>query len=74
MKTYYVYILASKQNGVLYIGVTNDLSRRLFEHMNNLHAGFSSKYHTYRLVHYEEANDVESAIHREKCLKRWKEC
>lgn len=72
MKTYYVYILASKPRGVLYIGVTNDLSRRLFEHMNNLSPGFSSKYHTYLLVHFEETNDVESAIYREKCLKRWK--
>ena len=72
MKTYYVYILSSKLRGVLYIGVTNNLCRRLDQHMNNTFAGFSSKYHTYNLVHYEITNDVKSAIHREKCLKRWK--
>lgn len=72
MRNYYVYILASKPNGVLYIGVTNNLNRRMLEHMHNANPGFSSKYHTYLLVHFEEAPDIESAIHREKCLKRWK--
>lgn len=72
MNTYYVYILASKPQGVLYIGVTNDLTRRLFEHMNNAHPGFSSKYHTHLLVYFESTERVEAAIHREKCLKRWK--
>lgn len=72
MKIFYVYILTNKPKGVLYVGVTNDLNRRLYEHMNNTHLGFSNKYHTYRLVYFEETNDPEVAIHREKCLKRWK--
>lgn len=72
MKQYFVYILASKPQGVLYIGITNNLSRRLFEHMHNVHSGFSNKYHTYLLVYFEETNDIEAALNREKCLKRWK--
>jgi putative endonuclease len=72
MKTYYVYILASKPHGVLYIGVTNDLRRRMYEHMNSVNPGFSSTYHTYLLVHYEQTSSAEEAIYREKCLKKWK--
>ena len=70
-KTYYVYILASKQNGTLYIGVTNDLERRLYEHKNNLIDGFTKRYRVHRLVYYESANDVHAALQREKQLKRW---
>jgi len=70
-KTYYVYILASKPNGTLYIGVTNDLQRRIYEHKNNLVKGFTEKYDVHRLVWYESTNDIESAVQREKQLKKW---
>ncbi len=71
MKTYYVYVLASKRNGTLYIGVTNDLIRRVYEHKNNLIAGFTSKNNVHRLVYYEQFDNIEYAIHREKRLKKW---
>jgi putative endonuclease len=70
-KNYYVYILASKRNGTLYIGVTNDLKRRIFEHKNNLMKGFTEKYNVHNLVCYEETNDINVAIEREKQLKKW---
>ena len=69
--TYYVYILASKKNGVLYIGVTNDLIRRIYEHKNNLVDGFTKKYFVHRLVYFEQTPDVISAITREKQIKKW---
>ena len=72
MRDYYVYILASKQHGTLYIGVTNDLIRRVYEHRNNLIDGFTKKYNVHRLVYYEQTSDIESAIQREKRLKKWK--
>ena len=72
MKPYFVYILANKRNGTLYIGVTNDLIRRTLEHKKDLIPGFSRKYKTHRLVYFEIFNDPESAITREKRLKRWK--
>jgi putative endonuclease len=72
MKPYFVYILASKRNGTLYIGVTNDLIRRTLEHKNDLIPGFSKKYQTHLLVYYEIFHDPEKAIIREKRLKRWK--
>ena len=71
MKQYYVYILASKKNGTLYIGVTNDLAKRIYEHKNNLVEGFTKKYHVHRLVYYEDTDDVTSAITREKQMKKW---
>jgi putative endonuclease len=71
MKTYYIYILASKRNGTLYIGVTNDLQRRIYEHKNNLIEGFSKKYSIHHLVYFEDVNDINSALQREKQLKRW---
>jgi len=71
MKSYYVYILASKHNGTLYIGVTNDLARRIYEHKNNLVKGFTWKYGVHTLVYYEQYDDAESAIQREKRLKSW---
>jgi putative endonuclease len=70
-KTFYVYILASKRNGTLYIGVTNDLERRLYEHKNNLVEGFTSRYNVHQLVYYEDVNDIQAALQREKQLKRW---
>ncbi|MDP8297100.1 MAG: GIY-YIG nuclease family protein [Candidatus Orphnella occulta] len=72
MKQYYVYMLASKRNGTLYIGVTNNLVRRIYEHKKGLVEGFTKKYSINRLVFYEETNDVESAIIREKQMKKWK--
>ena len=67
----YVYILASKKDGVLYIGVTTDLRRRLWEHKTNSIEGFTKKYHVHRLVYFEQTTGIEVAIHREKQLKRW---
>jgi putative endonuclease len=71
MNNYFVYILASKKNGTLYIGVTNDLNRRIYEHKNNLVEGFTKKYNVKTLVYYESTNSVESAINREKQFKKW---
>ncbi|MFH1700613.1 MAG: GIY-YIG nuclease family protein [Candidatus Zixiibacteriota bacterium] len=72
MKNYYVYILASKPGGTLYIGMTSDLVKRVYEHKNNLIDGFTKKYKVHRLVYFEHTADVESAILREKQLKTWK--
>jgi len=71
-KTYYVYILASKRNGTLYIGVSNDLARRMFEHKQGLVAGFAKTYDIKMLVYYEVFEDVNEAIAREKRLKKYK--
>ena len=71
MKAYYVYILASTVNGTLYIGVTNNLERRIYEHKNNIIKGFTEKYNIHRLVWYESTNTIESAIQKEKQLKKW---
>lgn len=72
MDSYYVYILASGKNGTLYIGVTNDLMRRVDEHRQGLVEGFTKKYLVDALVYYEELPDPGSAIAREKQLKNWK--
>ena len=69
---YYVYILTNWNNKVLYVGVTNDLNRRLYEHQNELADGFTKKYHVHKLVYFETTTDVYSAISREKQLKGWK--
>ena len=69
---YYVYILASDRNGTLYIGVTNDIVRRVYEHRENLVEGFTQRHAVKQLVHFEEYNDVHLAIQREKRLKKWK--
>ena len=68
---YYVYILTNKNNRVMYIGVTNDLERRLYEHKQELVDGFTKRYHVHKLVYYEQSSDVRSAIQREKELKGW---
>ena len=68
----FVYILASQRNGTLYVGVTNNLSRRIYEHKENAVQGFSAKYHTHRLVYFEVYQDTQNAIRREKVLKHWK--
>ena len=72
MNTYYVYILASKRNGTLYLGITNDLTRRIYEHKSGNIEGFTKKYSVDKLVYFETTNDVNSAILREKILKKWK--
>jgi putative endonuclease len=71
-KTYFVYILASKRNGTLYIGVTSDLSRRVWEHREGLISGFTKTYGIKMLVYYEVFEDVHAAIAREKRLKKYK--
>ena len=70
--TYCVYILASKRNGTLYIGVTNDLARRVGEHRDGLVPGFTKDYGVKMLVHYEAFDEIEQAIRREKRLKKYK--
>jgi len=70
--SYHVYILANKKNGTLYIGVTSNLVKRVYEHKNDLTHGFTKKYKVHNLVYYETTEDVESAIGREKQLKKWK--
>ena len=71
MHEYHVYILASKA-GVLYIGVTNDLTRRVFEHQGKFISGFTSKYNVVRLVYFESFGDIRDAIAREKQPKGWR--
>ena len=66
-----VYILASQPNGTLYIGVTSHLIKRIWEHKNDLADGFTKKYHVHTLVWYELLDDMETAIQREKQLKKW---
>ena len=68
-KQYYVYILTTQNNTVLYAGVTNDLIRRVYEHKHNLVKGFSQKYFVHKLVYYEAGEDIVSAIEREKQIK-----
>jgi len=71
MKNYYVYILASKRNGTLYVGITSDLVKRVFEHKQGVVEGFSKKHNVKDLVYYEVFDDVDNAIHREKRLKKY---
>ncbi|MCH8104745.1 MAG: GIY-YIG nuclease family protein [Proteobacteria bacterium] len=71
-KYYYTYILASKRNGTLYIGVTSDLIKRVWQHRNSLVGSFTQKYGVHNLVYFEQHEDIESAIHREKRLKEWR--
>ena len=68
---YYVYILASKRNGTLYTGVTNNLFKRTWQHKNDLVDGFTKKYKVHHLVYFESYNDINEAIKREKCIKKW---
>jgi putative endonuclease len=68
---YYVYILASNRNGTLYIGVTNDLQRRVYEHKSKVIESFTKKYNVDTLVWYESTESIESAILKEKQLKKW---
>ncbi len=68
----YVYILASKKNGTLYIGITDNLIKRIYEHKNDIVEGFTKKYQVHTLVYYEIAEEIMSAFAREKQLKNWK--
>ena len=69
---YYVYILSNWNNSVLYVGVTNDLPRRVYEHKNHLAEGFTDKYNVCKLVCYEATSDVKAALAREKQIKNWR--
>jgi putative endonuclease len=71
MKQSYVYILASRKNGTLYVGVTSDLIKRIYEHKQNIINGFTKKYSVHTLVYYEIHDDVREAITREKQIKKW---
>ncbi|MFH1377324.1 MAG: GIY-YIG nuclease family protein [Planctomycetota bacterium] len=71
-KTYYTYILSSKPNGTLYVGVSSDLVRRVYEHKHGMVKGFTKEYKVHDLVYFEETNDVMAAIEREKAIKKWK--
>ncbi len=68
---FYVYIMANKRNGTIYIGVTNNLMRRVYEHREGLIKGFTSRYGLKTIVHYEVFDSILSAIQRETSLKRW---
>lgn len=70
-KLFYVYILASRPNGAIYIGVTSDLIKRVYQHINEITKGHNSKYNIKRLVYYEVCGNAEEAILREKRLKKW---
>ena len=71
MNEFYVYILSSKQNGTVYSGVTSDIVKRSYEHKNNLADGFTKKYNIHQLVWYEIHETAETAIMREKQIKKW---
>jgi len=70
--TYFTYIMSSNNNSTLYIGVTNDLERRVAEHKSGSGSVFTKKYHCHKLVYFESFSDIEQAIAREKQLKGWK--
>ena len=72
MNKYYVYILTNFTNSVLYIGVTRDLKKRVYEHKNKVYDGFTKKYNVNKLIYFEECSNILSAIQREKNLKKWK--
>ena len=69
---YWIYMMCNAHNDVLYIGITNDLYRRVLEHKSGAISGFTEKYNCHKLVYYEEFNRVEEALSREKQLKNWK--
>ena len=71
MRNYFVYILASDRNGTLYVGVTNDLARRVYEHREGLVPGFTKRYGVHQLVWFEAHGDIREAILREKRIKKW---
>ena len=72
MKDYYVYIITNKYHTVLYTGITNNLPRRIYEHKKKLVKGFSSKYNINKLVYFEQTTEINSALVREKEIKKWR--
>jgi putative endonuclease len=72
MKDYYIYIMANQKNGTLYLGMTNDLIRRAYEHKEGIFDGFTKRYKIHRLVYFEHTHDVYAALGREKQIKNWK--
>ena len=68
---YFVYILTNRTNRVLYVGITNNLARRVYEHRNKLVKGFTQKYNVYKLVYYDYTTNAKDAIAREKQIKGW---
>jgi putative endonuclease len=72
MPDYFVYMLASRRNGTLYVGITNDLVKRVWEHKNDLDDGFTRRYGVHRLVWFESTPEVSAAILREKQIKKWR--
>src|SRR5215211_6895478 len=71
-ESFYVYLLATRKNGPIYVGVTNDLHRRVFEHKTHAIRGFTARYNVDRLVYFETFDNPETAIAREKQLKKWR--
>ena len=71
-RRYYVYLLTNWNNRLIYVGVTNDITRRIYEHKNKLVEGFTKTYNVDKLVYFEETNDVNSALAREKEIKKWR--
>ncbi len=74
MSQSYVYILASRKHGTLYVGVTTELRRRIWQHKNDVANGFTATHRVHRLVHAEAFDDLAAAQHRERTLKRWRRC
>jgi len=72
MKNYYVYLLTNWNNRVMYVGMTNNLERRVYEHKKKLVSGFTKKYNINKLVYFEETSDVNAALSREKEIKKWR--
>ena len=70
-KKSFIYIMANKRNGTIYIGVTSDLLARVWQHKNNMVEGFTSRYNTHTLVYFEQPENMQSAIEREKQIKKW---
>jgi len=71
-KTYYIYLMTNWNHRVMYVGVTNDLVRRVYEHKNKLMEGFTSRYNINKLVYFENTEDIHTALAREKEIKRWR--
>lgn len=72
MREYYVYIMASRKRGVIYIGVTGNLQKRVYQHKQGVVEGFTKKYKVKRLVYFESSNDIKECLFREKQLKAWR--
>jgi putative endonuclease len=71
-KRFFVYILTNSYNSIFYVGFTSNLEKRMYQHKNKVYKGFSEQYKLWKLVYFEETNDVYEAINREKQLKKWK--